>query len=127
MLSLFLSLSLSLSLSVSLSHTHTHTHIAHPNPQHIYNGLALPVDNSYLLFSYSIFPYYFLFKCLLFTFIHFFPFFGHPHGIWNSQARDQIQCHSCGNGNTGSLTCCAGPGYQPSPQRFRDTTDPVVP
>ena len=55
--------------------------------------------------------------------------FGHTHGIWSSQARDQIlvavATHATAAAILDPLTHCAGPGLGPESWRCRDATDPI--
>ena len=70
-------------------------------------------------------------KFTIFTFFFFFLLFWLPHGIWNSQARDQIcatvVAYTTARAKPDPLTRCAKRGMQPASWHCRDTANPIAP
>lgn len=57
---------------------------------------------------------------------YFFFIFWSPHGIWISQARDQIQSTVEPMAMSDPLVHCAGPKIKPAPWCCRDAADPIA-
>ena len=78
----------------------------------------------------GVFPFLYTLSSMLFLKFSFFLFWP-PHGIWNSQARDQIWAavviYAAAVATPDPLTHCARPGIEPVSWCCKDTANPIAP